>query len=406
MKNLQSLLLLTVLITGCRDPQPAPSPTPKSVESVEEADAPPLKAIPPVKHQWHRIKRPKKRAALALESVGPEAVTDLWNHDGAYPADTPLLDIKFVDVGQGDCTLVTFPNGKRLLVDCGVMGPPKPDPAQVRADLLGMIPNKKIDWLLLTHADTDHYAMIPHVLAGFRISTVLHTHPIEWHTANAHVPWTETTKSSAFAAWLLGYSAAGKLVRLKHGAADEDHDQESSHHFPGIDPAKVFVLATSMNNNNKDKKNDSSTVLKITLGQVDVLLTGDATEVVEKFIVGKYPNAWLDVELLKLGHHGSSSTSNKEDWLKVVKPELAVASAGHRNKHKHPNRKFRGWLERWTWDDMPAHRFQWRKSASQQANSYVPLIPNYTEGIYSTAQSGHVLFETDGNTLLLSTTKP
>ena len=87
--------------------------------------------------------------------------------------------------------------------------------------------------------------------------------------------------------------------------------------------------------NIKDK-NDSSIVLRIVYGENEVLLTGDASKKIEKFLVSKYGSR-LESDILKLGHHGSK-TSSSELFLRTVKPKSVVVSAGSNNRYGHPHK--------------------------------------------------------------------
>ena len=83
----------------------------------------------------------------------------------------------------------------------------------------------------------------------------------------------------------------------------------------------------------KDNLNNYSIVMKVTFGDMDVLMTGDAEKDVEKEILSSGVN--LDAEILKVGHHGSN-TSSSEDFLDAINPDYALISCKVGNKHDHP----------------------------------------------------------------------
>ena len=89
--------------------------------------------------------------------------------------------------------------------------------------------------------------------------------------------------------------------------------------------ADVFILAADIQAS-RSPKNARSIVVLISYGDFDVMLMGDATFDTEDAILERYPEDWLDVEVLKIGHHGSSTTSTSLDWAETVQPKLAVAN--------------------------------------------------------------------------------
>jgi len=84
--------------------------------------------------------------------------------------------------------------------------------------------------------------------------------------------------------------------------------------------------------------NDGSIVAKLTYGDTSVMLTGDATVNTEKIILGEYSPEALQSTILKVGHHGSH-TSTSEEFVKVVTPEYALISNGRNNKYGHPHQE-------------------------------------------------------------------
>jgi competence protein ComEC len=117
------------------------------------------------------------------------------------------------------------------------------------------------------------------------------------------------------------------------------------------------------------ESNNSSIVVKVSYGEIDFMLTGDAGVGIEEYLIEEYGEA-LDSEVLKLGHHGSR-TSTAERFLQVVSPEYAVVSAGKDNRYGHPH------------------------------TEVVEKVADYGSEIVSTAEQGTIIFKTDGENVWL-----
>ena len=83
-------------------------------------------------------------------------------------------------------------------------------------------------------------------------------------------------------------------------------------------------------------KNENSIVARLDFGETSVMLTGDAEKKVEKDILATYSTSDLDCDVLKVGHHGSS-TSSTQEFIDAVTPQYAIISVGEGNKYNHPN---------------------------------------------------------------------
>ena len=121
------------------------------------------------------------------------------------------------------------------------------------------------------------------------------------------------------------------------------------------------------------------------------MLTGDATTVTENFILNRFPDWFLPCEVLKIGHHGSSTTSTSATWADALTPVTAVASCGFTNAHGHPRKVVIDRLTPHTDDADPVHDFRWytsRRIFEDRAN--------FTESVYSTGTNGRIVISTDG----------
>ncbi len=226
------------------------------------------------------------------------------------------LELTAIDVGQGDSLLVAFPDGRLMLVDGG--GIPSfrgAAPAQldigedVVAPYLWRRSIRSLDVLVMTHAHADHAGGLAALMEDF--------HPREF--------WTGAEPDNP-----IGRALAAHARRL--GIRVESPRTGREFDFGG---ARVSVLAPTPDYEPGDEPaNDDSLVLRIVYGERAFLLTGDAEAPVEaRLLADGIP---LRADVLKVGHHGSR-TSSTEEFLDAVRPAFAIVSDGANNPFHHPN---------------------------------------------------------------------
>lgn len=249
-------------------------------------------------------------AALALgaaAAVAPRPVD--------HPSDAMLVEA--IDVGQGDSLLIVTPDGKTLLVDGGGFGGgPHQAPQdydigeEVVSAALWSRGIRHLDAVALSHAHSDHMGGLPTVLRNF--------HPDELWVG----------KNPRFDAYdALINEAATLHVRVRSFTAGEAF---------GFGATRVDVLAPfNTYAPGPEPSNNDSMVLHIAYGEDSVLLEGDAEQPVEQAMLSE---AGLKSTLLKVGHHGSVTSSTPE-FLAHVTPQAAVISSGVRNRYGHPRQE-------------------------------------------------------------------
>ncbi|MDR3775170.1 MAG: ComEC/Rec2 family competence protein, partial [Terracidiphilus sp.] len=237
------------------------------------------------------------------------------------PIDHPraALLIEAIDVGQGDSLLLITPDGKTLLVDGGGFGGgPHQAPQdfdigeEVVSPALWARGIRHLDAVALTHAHSDHMGGLPAVLRNF--------HPAELWVGN-------NPRSAAYNALL--NEAADLNVRVRSFRAGDAFNFGS---------AQVAVLAPFPNYQpGPAPANNDSLVLHVAYGATSVLLEGDAEAPIEDEMLAQamLPGRGLQSSLLKVGHHGSI-TSTRPEFLARVAPQWAVISCGLRNRYGHP----------------------------------------------------------------------
>ena len=228
----------------------------------------------------------------------------------AFPSCTPavmsedaLCRICFLDVGQGDCTLIRTREGD-ILIDAG------PESAQdalcLRLKQLGV---REIALAIFTHPDEDHVGGADGVLSQIPVREV-------W------LPVREMDNPSA--------ARMEKVIEEKGTARKNVRAGEVLR----VGDAVVETLAPFGDATNDP--NDNSIVVRVTCGEIGMLFMGDASAKVEQKILKIYGKANLTAQLYKVGHHGSS-TSNTEEFLNVVKPTYAVICSSIDNSYGQPH---------------------------------------------------------------------
>ncbi|MDD3766231.1 MAG: ComEC/Rec2 family competence protein [Eubacteriales bacterium] len=219
--------------------------------------------------------------------------------------DAPTMQAHFIDVGQGDSCLVKLPDGKRVLIDAGDTAAAEDVIRHIRGEGV-----KKIDYVIATHPHADHIGALSQVIKTFEIGSIYM--PKASHTTRA------------FESLLVAISDKGlKVNTAKAGVLLFDEGNISAGFLAPV-------------GDDYENLNNFSAVLKITYGNVSFLFTGDAEALSEKEMIDSGQN--LRSTVLKVGHHGSNTSSTTE-FLKAVSPKVAVISCGEGNSYGHPSEK-------------------------------------------------------------------
>ena len=222
-------------------------------------------------------------------------------------ADRGTVAIEMLDVGQGDAILIRSPARRWVLVDAG------PRSEQWDAGLRRVLPAlrrrgvRRLEALVLTHPHLDHVGGAAAVLRGVRVGLVL-----DPGLPQGSVAFIEALEAAAERNTPWSLTGASTILQLD-GMELEVLRPEGSWVGPDVDP------------------NDVSVVLVLRHGAFSALLTGDAPRELEEEIAG----AAGPVHLLKVAHHGSS-TSSSAAFLSQIQPALALVSAGRGNRYGHP----------------------------------------------------------------------
>ena len=222
------------------------------------------------------------------------------------PSDAEELLVHFIDVGQGDAVYIEVPEGDTMLIDAGPGS--NEDELITYLDGIGV---QDIDYFVLTHPDEDHIGGADLVFAEYTIGTVL-------------LPDCEKD-TKAYDYMIKGIESEEGCERI------EPHKGQT---FSLGQGATVTVLAP-LSEEYADV-NDYSVVLRLDYYETSFLFTGDAEKTSEMEMIETWTHGELDCDVLKVGHHGSSTSTNLA-FLKLVTPEIAVISCGEDNKYGHPH---------------------------------------------------------------------
>jgi competence protein ComEC len=255
-----------------------------------------------------------ERALIMLGLAASLLVVELACRRAGRPEG--VLRVTAIDVGQGDSTLLDFPNGSAWLVDAGGVVGSRVDPgAAAVVPVLRARRRERLDVIVLTHPHPDHFGGLPAVLAAVPVREIWDSGQGE--AEGAGPVYAELMRSArARGTRIVGPRELCGRPRFVGGSSIEL-----------LSPCPAFVPGRDAN--------DNSLVLRVSFGRYTALLTGDAEAIEERELVGRY-GATLRADLLKIGHHGSR-TSTSDAFLHAVRPVWATISCGVRNRFGHPH---------------------------------------------------------------------
>lgn len=246
----------------------------------------------------------------------------------------------FIDVGQGDAVLITSPDGN-ILVDTSVKSA-----KDELDDYLKAAGVSELEYLVLTHPDADHIGNAQFVIENYKVENVIMT----------------------------DYASTSKTYENLLDAIEEKNINvilpENGYSFK-LGALTNTVIAPV---NEYDDPNEMSLVIKSVYGNTSVMLTGDAEVESEEDILKKWSASALQSDILKVGHHGSS-TSTTDAFLNAVNPKAAIISCGEGNTYGHPHEET------------------------------VKKLENKGIKIYRTDKDGSIIYKSNGNDIILLETR-
>ena len=248
--------------------------------------------------------------------------------------------IYYLDVGQGDSTTIITPKFKKtILIDTG--GHPNSNYSEAKniISFFKSLNIKKIDVLIITHGDYDHMGEAINLVNSFKVEKVIFNCS-EFNDLEQELIKVLDKKKIKY------YSCIKEL---------------------NIDNNKLYFLQTK----EYDNENDNSNVIYTKLDGYKFMFMGDASVTTEKEILDKYNLP--DIDVLKVGHHGSRTSSIRE-FIDEINPKYSIISVGKKNRYGHPNKE---------------------------------VLDNLNKSkIYRTDQDGSIMFKIKNNRLKIETCEP
>ena len=230
------------------------------------------------------------------------------------------LKIYFVDVGQGDCTLIQTPERKNVLIDGGGSEFGSFDVGE--NILLPYLLDRgvtKIDYMMISHFDSDHIGGLFYIMENLKVDNII----ISMQGKNS-----ENLKKFI-------QIVSEKQINLIIGKKGDYVKIDNTSYFEILFPEEKLINDNILNNN--------SIVAKFVTNNLTMLFTGDVEEIAEKRLNELYRNTnKLQADIIKVAHHGSK-TSSILSFLELVNPKIALIGVGENNNFGHPNE---GVLER------------------------------------------------------------
>lgn len=311
-KNLLSLLLSAVLLfSACSTeythdpPVTSKLPAETTIESSETVEIT-CQSSEPIETDLIETTQTTSETSIAPTSEATSTTTTITTTTTTSTKTEPTAPeikgdvvVHFIDVGQGDSIFIELPNNETMLIDAGEIG---------QGDLVSTYIFSQgydtIDHVIATHPHSDHIGGMPEVLDTFNIGSFYMTEAISTSSI-----FEQTLDRVLDSGANMHYVMAGDVI---------------------IDNGELLCEVVAPKAIDNDEMNNNSIVLKLTYGNNKFLFTGDAEKHEED---GIWTNIKCDV--LKIGHHGSDSSSTS-NFLKKVEPKYAVISCGLGNSYGHP----------------------------------------------------------------------
>lgn len=215
-----------------------------------------------------------------------------------------LLSIHMIDVGQGDSILVQTPTNKNILIDGG-----DEDSENIIISYLRQKRIKTIDIIIATHPDSDHIGSLDNIIKKFNVNSI-------------YMP-EQSTDSEAYQNLI--NSCTDKNLSIQHLYKNYVLNIDNN--------INIYVLSPSYI---QEESNLNSIVFKLTFNDNSFLFMGDAEEENKKEILHSFK--LNNINFIKIGHHGSNSSSSLE-FIKKISPDIAAISCGYKNQYGHPHRE-------------------------------------------------------------------
>lgn len=232
------------------------------------------------------------------------------------------FEVHYLDVGQGDCSFIRFPDNTTMLIDAGVSGSGDKICDYLK-DLFKQEGLDDIDYFLLTHQDSDHVGGASDVFKNFQVNCLFR--PMVYSTSEVEMfnnleDYTVSNGIYYDEAIMSAYNEPNCVIRYSMAGISWGNDSYS-------------VKFLSPNLTKYSSSNAYSPIVKISYRERSFLFTGDAESKTENEVIEKCPEL-LKADVLKVAHHGAK-TGTSQKFLSYIQPKIAIISVG-RNSYGHP----------------------------------------------------------------------
>ena len=217
--------------------------------------------------------------------------------------DNNFLAVHVIDVGQGDCILITTPKDNNILIDSG-----DENTYKIVKSYLKLHKIKNLDIIIASHLDKDHIGSLDDIIDNFNVKNVYA--PNQKDDSPHYYNLIKSCKNNNID---INYLKKGDKIKLN-------------------DDININILGPSYI---QDNNNLNSIVLNLNYMNMDFLFTGDCEASNETELINSFELEGVD--FLKVAHHGSS-TSSTDNFIKEVRPDIGVISCGYKNQYGHPHK--------------------------------------------------------------------
>jgi len=237
-----------------------------------------------------------------------------------------LLSIVMIDIGQGDGIFIKFPNGKTALIDAGNANLDFDNGERIITPLLRRLSIKQIDYGFISHVDSDHYKGFLYLIKNGWIKEI-------------YKPQIDSSQQKDLDLEQIINDCEVKL----------NYYSKTKMSFGNV---RLYILNDTTNYEYKNfDSNNNSGIIKIIHGNNSILFVGDAEKESERLMINEY-GKFLKSDILKIGHHGSKSSSSQV-FIDQVSPKIGLISAGLNNSFGHPTKLI---IDRFTSSDVKLYR--------------------------------------------------